>query len=362
MSRTAFTRTTSALVALDAPLTGEWERLHDACAASPFLHPGLVTLWAQAFGAGPVTLATVRRDGELVGALPLLRQGRRLVSAADWHTVETGLLARDAAAAAALAATLARARADRIELSFLDPAGAATVRAAAQTAGYRVEEQLQIASPYLELSGDWTAFQAAQPPRRRRDRERLRRRLGDHGEVSVTFDDGADASTRATMLDTLLELEAQGWKAERGTAIAQRADTTRYYRELAGWAAARGWLRLAELRAGERVVAATLVLQAHGVRYGVKMGYDLSLRRAGPGVLLLEDVVRQAFEERLSRVEFLGGGDKYKRDLASGMRDRIGLRAFAPSVRGRVDHARTVHGPRVARQLRRTLRRREAQI
>lgn len=359
MSGTAFTRSASGLALLDRPLADEWERLHDACAASPFLHPGLVELWAKAFGAGAITLATSRRDGELVAALPLLRQGRQLASAADWHTVETGLLARDEAAAAALAATLPRAHAARIELSFLDGASAATVRAAARTAGYRVHEEVQIASPYLELSGDWEAFQAAQPSRRRRDRGRLRRRLGDHGEVTFHFDDGGDAAARAQRLDALLALEAQGWKAERGTAIAQRADTSRYYRALADWAAARDWLRIAELRVDGRVVASMLVLRAHGVLYGVKMGYDLALRRVGPGVLLLEDVVRQAFAERLARVEFLGGGDKYKRDYASGMRDRIALRAFAPSVRGRFEQMRAVHGPLVAQRLRRTLRRQE---
>lgn len=58
---------------LDA-LVGDWARLYaDATVATPFQHPGWLASWWEVYGVpGALRLVTARREGELVGVLPLM--------------------------------------------------------------------------------------------------------------------------------------------------------------------------------------------------------------------------------------------------------------------------------------------------
>lgn len=335
-------------------LEAEWAALARRRGASPFLHPGYVGAWAEAFGAGPLTLVTARRDGALVAALPLRRDGGRLGSVGDWHIVETGLLAEDDAAAAALARTLFAARARGLTLELLDPASAARLRDAARAAGWRTLEQPMLDSPYLELEGDYEALTASWSSKRRSEHRRLARRLGELGEVR--FDSVREPADVDAAFDQLLALEAQGWKAAGGTAIAQRRETERFYRQVARWAAGEGWLRLDALRLDGRPIAMSLGLEAGGVFYGLKLGYDRALRRHGPAVVMIDEQLRRCFEQGLTRYEMLGDSDDYKRQWCTAAAPRVRLRAFAPSLAGRADHAALAYGRPLARRLRHAAR------
>jgi CelD/BcsL family acetyltransferase involved in cellulose biosynthesis len=94
-------------------------------------------------------------------------------------------------------------------------------------------------------------------------------------------------------------------------------------------------------------------LEAHGVYYGLKMGVDYGLSKHGPGVLLLEDIVRTGFERRLQRIELLGANDKYKRPWTTATHQRVRLLAFAPSLVGSADLALRRYGRPLARRVRR---------
>jgi len=342
----------TALVEIDelpAALHAEWEALAERCEASPFLHPGFVDLWGAVFRPGPLVLATARRDGELVAALPLVREPRRLAAAANWHSVETGLVAHDVAAAAALLAELLAQRPSSVALPLVDDRTGARLREAAARAGYRTAQETMVSSPYLDLDGDWETFQAALPSKRRSELRRLRRRLSEQGELSSEI--VAGAAEGAPALAELAAIEAQGWKGEQGTAIRAQEQTSRFYRELLHWAAEQGWLRMHLLKLDGTTIAGSLGVRAHGVHYGLKMGFDREWGRYGPGVLLIEDVVRDAFEAGLRRVELLGDDDEYKRTWRSGVRERIAVHAFAPTVAGRLDRLAFVKGRQLARRL-----------
>lgn len=331
-----------------ASLVDQWRALAERVRASPFLHPSAVLAWAEAFGAGPLTLATVRRDGDLVAALPLLERRQRLTSAANWHLVETGLLALDEDASLALAASLATAE-RRLSLALLDAQSAARVRRALVATGLRVEAETAVESPYLDVDGDWPTFEKSIPSKRRSDLRRLRRRLEERGEVTVERIERRDGVE--PVLAELIELEAAGWKRERGTAIAQQAESARYYSALADEAAQLGWLRLHVLRLDGRTIAASFGLEAHGVFYGMKLGFDLELRKLAPGRLLLHEVVRDAFEHGLTRVEMLGDDDAYKREWCRASHPRVCLDAFPPTLGGACERALWRYGPPLARRL-----------
>ena len=161
-------------------LAREWESLAERVTASPFLYPGFVLAWQRAFGHGPLYLATARRDGELVAALPLMRRGAVLASPANWHTPQSGVLAEDVDAATALATLISRSHvhaASRWRLWMEPTIGTLALRAATQRAGYRMLERTLMRSPYLDLLGGWAEFEAGMKSSTRKNLRRLRRRF-----------------------------------------------------------------------------------------------------------------------------------------------------------------------------------------
>jgi CelD/BcsL family acetyltransferase involved in cellulose biosynthesis len=331
------TKTSTALTALDddPDVVVAWEQLADRIEASPFRYPGFVQTWFAAFGKGRLELATVHRDGRLVAALPLVRENDRLSTPANWHTPHIGMLAEDGAAGAALAASVLATRAQRLTLRFLGAADCATFVEAARGAHYHTYERTLLRSPYIDVASGWEAFQQALGSSTQKAMRRRRRRLAELGAVTLEGYDGRPGSELDTRYAELVELEALGWKGEQGTAIVSQPETLRFYRDVAGWAAARGWLRIHVLRLDGRPIAAALGLRAHGVHASLKIGHDPQHQQLGPGVMLMHDVIREAFEAQMRTVELLGDEDALKRSWTPLVREWCTLEAFSPAFAGR---------------------------
>ena len=277
-----------------ADLASEWDELADRAGATPFLRPSWIEPWWNAFGSGRLEVLTARRDGQLVGLLPLERRRGSLSSTTNVHTPEFEILAADAGALEALAAALQAVGARRSSLAFVDPVGstAEVVRAAAALAGRRVATFPIHESPYLDLDGDWGAFQKHLPSKFTSDLRRRRRRLEEVGETTVEIRDGRDDLPK--LLEEGFRLESSGWKARAGTAIASHENTRRLYTSFAEATAARGSLRLAFLRVDGRAVAFQLALEDAGSWYLVKGGYDPDWHRFAPGRQLVFGMLEHA--------------------------------------------------------------------
>jgi CelD/BcsL family acetyltransferase involved in cellulose biosynthesis len=361
------TETALRAVGDDCELALAWEELADRLHASPFRYPGFVRAWHEAFGsgAGRLLLATVWRDGRLAAALPLVQRASRLATPANWHTPHVGLLAEDADAAATLARSLFADGARRLGLRFLGATDCEAIAAAAHAAGWRTHERTLLRSPYIDLSGGWEGFEQALGSSANKAMRRRRRRLAELGEVTLEAADGSAALD--DRYGELVRLEGMGWKGEQGTAIGSQPETLRFYRDVAGWAAQRGWLRIHVLRLDGTPIAAAFGLRAHGVHASMKIGHDPAHQKLAPGVMLMHDVIREACEEGLRTVELLGDEDPLKRSWTSLCREWRSLDAFAPTPGGRAEWAaftarRALRGARgrSARRLRH-LRKRQPQ-
>lgn len=333
-------------------LSEEWDALADRSGAPPWVRPGWIRPWHEAFGTGTQDLIALRRDdGTLAALAPLQRKGRSLLAPANWDTPEFGLLAEDDDARSELVDALLDARPRRLQLSFLPPEGGGLkeVRAAAVARRYRLLQRVVESSPYIELDGGWESFLAGRERVFVKELVRRRRRLGEQGEITFELLDGRER------LDELLAegfaIEASGWKGENGTAIVSTPATLAFYTAVARWAAGRGWLRLGCLRLDGALIAFELNLEEGGRWYSLKGGYDESFRRFGPGQLISEDIIRTCFERGLRSFEFLGNDDAYKLDWTSTSRDRILVQAFSPSLPGIVDHCAYAVGRPLAKRL-----------
>jgi CelD/BcsL family acetyltransferase involved in cellulose biosynthesis len=335
----------------------DWDSLADRVAASPFLRAGWIQAWARAFAGGRVEAITAEREGAVVGFLPFLRGRRRIASPANYHSPEFGILAVDAEATGAVAREAFALGAGTVVVSFVDASstGAHALRAAATAGGYAVAERVRLSSPYVDIHGDWQEFERRLSPNLRGDVKRRRRRAEETGTLSVDVEDGSQRL--AELLDDGFAVEGSGWKDAEGTAIRSQPNTLRFYREVAEWAAARGWLRLAFLRLDGRTIAFHYDLEADGVLYHLKGGFDTRYERMSPGKVLHYELLARCFAAGSRRYEFLGGAERYKLQFARGTRDLVEIRAFAPGLGGRVEHAVYAYGRPLARRVRDRVRR-----
>ena len=332
-------------------LSPEWEGLAERLQAPPFLRPGWIAAWWRAFGRGRLEIRSERRpeDGGLAALLPVSREGGVCASPTNWRSPEFGLLAESSAAARRLCAALLGERSRRVSLAFIPPDQADLVRAEAVARGQRVIQRTLQRSPFVPIAGDWESYRGRLSKGFRDDLERTRRRLGERGEVTFEI---ASASGYAELLEEGLAVEASGWKGARGTAIRSSPQDRLFYTEVARWAAARGWLRLAFLRLDGRALAFDFCLEHAGVHYLIKTGYDAAFRELGPGRLLREEMLARAFRERLRSYELLGAAEPWKLRWTSATRARELVQAFRPSPLGLLDWSLFQHGRPLAKRIR----------
>lgn len=342
-----------------APVADEWNALADRLGAPPFVRPGWFVAWWQAFGSGRPLVLTASHGERLAGVLVLRRRAGAVVSPTNVHTPGFGIVAEDDGASALVVSAAMAHAPHALGLDYLDGAArdVKILERAAAAGGRAILRRTIQRSPYVELDREYGEARLV-TRKQASNLRRLQRRLDALGRIDVHVADGRERL--GALLQDGYRLESSGWKASRGTAIVSRRDTSRFYTALARWAAQQGTLRLAFLRLDGRPIAFEFGLQDASAYYFLKGGYDPAYRRWAPGRLLARAMIARAADEGLSRFEFLGANDPWKRTWAHEHRDRLLVHMFAPTVPGRVgrlvDTAVLVHGKPLARRIRARLR------
>jgi CelD/BcsL family acetyltransferase involved in cellulose biosynthesis len=313
----------------------KWDALADSVEAPPFLRPGWIAAWLRAFGDGELEVLECQREGELAAVLPMVRRRGRLCSPVNWHTPMFGPLAIDRQAREEVVARLFECSPSVVDLNLLD-GDEVELGSIARLA--RETDRLTVArsvarSPYLRLEADFPEYERSLSRNRRKGLRRSRRRLEEEGTVRFEVHDGR--TDLEELLAEVFAVEAAGWKGQRRTAIASQPQTLRFYTDVARWAAARGWLRIALLRLDGRPIACDFALEQGGAWFTLKAGYDEEFRSFGPGALLLADEVAYCCEQPgLSRIELLGQNDAFKSSWTTQSSPRTRIQAFDRRLAG----------------------------
>lgn len=321
------------LVPLDNATESAWRELASEVEAAPFLHPGWVKAWYDAFGRGRLELFTRHEGGALAAALPVAISRFAARSPTNWHTPEFGVVARSADARDALLDEVMTTGPSLVDLSFLEPATMRAARDAAGAAGRSMITWTQQESPYLPIVSDWHGYLETRDRRWLRKLGRRRERLEDAGRVGIELHEGTADLDR--LLEEGFRVEGSGWKGERGTSVLSSPSTRQFYWSVARWAAERGWLRLAFLRLDGRVAAFNFGLEANRRYYSIKSGMDESFRQLAPGMLLRYEMIKRSFDTGLQSYEMLGGDEPWKRDWTDDKRPRLRAMSFDRSLAGR---------------------------
>ncbi len=299
-----------ALTPLAAISIDRWRALADR-AAEPngfYLPDWALAIDASARGRSGVSAlaawsdASAAEPARLIGLMPAISLWRAtriplpaLVSADPYGTLCTPLLDREIAGeAAALLMSQAReagAHALILRDVALDGAVMKSFTEVLARDGMRPRLLQSHQRACLEASSDaGELLRDALGAKKLKELRRQRHRLAEHGEVSFAVAQSPDDVARA--LEIFLGLEASGWKAERGTALAQDDGDASFIRHAAAGLAESSQCEIAVLRAGTMAVAAAIVLRHQDRAFYFKLGVNERFAKFSPGVQLTLDVTR----------------------------------------------------------------------
>jgi CelD/BcsL family acetyltransferase involved in cellulose biosynthesis len=289
---------------VDAALAARWRELADgALEPNPYAHPDFVLPAGRRLpGGAEVGMLFAESRGELRFALPVARirrlRGLPVHAAGTWlHPycfLGTPLLspADPEASWAQALDTLAGTAPFGVLGAFGSDGEVAAALAGVLATRRRRETRLRGWDRPVLHAVDGAAGALTMSSSRRRDLRRRRRQLGEvlggTPEYVVHTAPGPDLD-RA--VDGFLATERSGWKGHDGGAMACHPGHDEFFREMCRRFAAAGNLRLRSLGVGPRVAAYECSLAAGRWLFGFKMTYDEELRRYGPGVALVADVM-----------------------------------------------------------------------
>jgi CelD/BcsL family acetyltransferase involved in cellulose biosynthesis len=340
-----------------AGLAEQWDALvRSRARPSPFLlHAWLVEWWRLYGDGGELAVHVAFRNGRLVAALPLCvrtRHGLRVLSFIGDDAALADLLVSDdegPEVAVLLAERAASAAHDFAEFSGL-PADSRLV-AALGSSGLRLIERAE--APVLDLSAGWDAVYHSKLTSKKRSHHRRRRRqLAELGRVDVEV-----ARTRAELeeaLEEAFELHLLRWRGRPDGSGFGSPVGKRFQHAVVEALAPLDVPRIVTLKIDGRPIAFHYYLSLEGRMYVHRIAFDPAFGRFSPGLINTLDAIEIAAAEGVTRVEFLGGAERYKVELADHLEPLYQGFGLAGSLKGKAAVAGRVGGIRVRKRLKRS--------
>jgi CelD/BcsL family acetyltransferase involved in cellulose biosynthesis len=171
------------------------------------------------------------------------------------------------------------------------------------------------AAPYLDLASakSFADYEQRYSPRARRNRRRLARRLDEQGKIKFERHKGG-AEARALAVKAL-ELKS-AWLKDRGLVSHAIADErmARFFADAAEGATHSTNCIVAALTSDSEPAALEVSFTCKGRLAMHVIVFNLKYEKAGAGVLLLEQSIRDGYDDGLQVYDMLAPGDNYKLD------------------------------------------------
>lgn len=352
MSAPAFERLS--LAAFEAAAS-EWDPLVRAMPRpSPWLLHAWLFEWWRHFGAGAqLEVHAARRDGALVAALPLFVRRRRGVRVGEFIGAHESPLAdlllapgEPAETGTALASRLAPG--DAVDLFGL-PADSRL----ASAVGGRLRVVPRVEAPVLDLADGWEAVYAGKTSGKRRNLHRRRRKqLGELGAVQV--DVAREPDELESALEDAFRLHELRWQGRPDLSTFGSPQGQKFHRAALHALAPLDVPRIVTLRVDGRAVAFHYFFVLERTMYVHRLAFDPELGRYSPGLLNTLDALEAAAAEGVQRVEFLGGTERYKLELADRFEPLHQGLGLARGLRGRAYVAARLAALAARRRLKRS--------
>jgi CelD/BcsL family acetyltransferase involved in cellulose biosynthesis len=296
-----------------------WDRLVLAAARpSPFLLHDWVSAWWRHFGAGAtLAVVTATRDSQLVGVAPMyIRRHRGLKVCRFLGAHESAL--GDLLVAGDDDGSIGRALLDRLsqlQFDYLDVFGPpldGVLPRLAPDAGMTVVQRVD--APVLRMPDGWEAAYASLGNKKRNLHRRRSRQLAELGAVSWTM--ARTPEEMSSALDHAFEIHARRWQGRPDGSTFGLTDGQHFHREAGRALAERDAVRILTLCIDGRPIAFHYWFVLRTTMYVHRLAFDPEFAHFSPGVVTLLHAIAIASSEGVRRVEFLGGNERYKVELA----------------------------------------------
>ncbi len=302
-------------------LAAEWRQLCDASDAPlPFTRPEWVGAYFRSNDkARRFLILTVRIDGKLIAVLPFIDRKRRishipanvLRGPSDFDLWPMDMLVSDESVQRIVALEFWGLIRDMKEWDIVElpniPAGGASEEflKAAAGEGFPSHRWEYMQSPCICLedrAGTEDPSDVAASAHLRKNIRNTLRKVEKEGGIEVRRSERFDP----VLLRWLNDLEASGWKGERGSTIFLREKDRRFWHEVSAAAQKFGYLAMYSMEWKGRVIAVSLCFEYKKRIFGVKMGWDQALRSFSPGHLLLRGILKDCLGNGITRVHLMG--------------------------------------------------------
>lgn len=296
---------------------------------NPRARAHLVALWIDRFSPNETFQAlAVEQDGKLVAALPLVGS-RRLkgllkVGALPFNAwAGNGELLLDPACEIDAVLDLLVSAFKSLPWAFLWLDSVAIKRshwqaftAAMNRAGNPTEFRLEHDAALVEIGDDWQAYEATWSRKRRQNRRRQLRQLEEAGKTELKISYPPPCQIDKLMLEGF-EVEDRSWKGTEGTSVLKTPGMLDFYCREATQLAEWGQLELVFLEHQDKPIAFDYGLNAKGVHYTPKVGYDQAYEKFSPGQLLVMLLLQRLYDSQRQQLDFLGVPDPWKLSWAT---------------------------------------------
>jgi CelD/BcsL family acetyltransferase involved in cellulose biosynthesis len=302
-----------------AQLNTAWDTLVEGMPRpSPYLFSAWVLAWlAEAAFASDPYVVVAERAGELVGFAPfaLRRVGRtRVAMFAGAHESALG----DIVLAQGEPPETARMLLGELpgsDMQALDVFGLPGDSVLAGAAGSRLRVVQRVESPVTEMPSGWDEAYTRHTSSNRRNQDRRReRQLGELGHLEASLATTGEAVLRD--LPDVFALHHMRWQGRPDGSTFGLEEGQRFQRVALPQLADEGRFAMLTLRLAGRPIAFHNWFVAGSSIYLHRNAFDPGLARYGPGLVALRRSLAAASELGARRVEYLGGAEQFKRDLA----------------------------------------------
>lgn len=165
-------------------------------------------------------------------------------------------------------------------------------------------------APSITIKSSWEEFERGISASRRSSLRRARRHAEKLGSVDfqILAPELCDVDR---CLEEFFRVEAASWKERNGTSMKSIEELRHFFLLYARAAARKGILRTSYMRINGKAVAAQLAVEFAESFWTFKIGYDETFAHCSPGILLMHEAIRYAFERQLKSFEFLGNDEPW---------------------------------------------------
>jgi CelD/BcsL family acetyltransferase involved in cellulose biosynthesis len=297
--------------------------------------------WRHYSSAHELEVHVATRDGRLAGALPLCverRAGLRRLRFLGGPQAVLGdiLLAPGETPAGAGRALIdqlkRRARHDVVDVYGIP--GDSVLERSARGEELAVIERIE--APVLDVQGSWDeTYRAKTSSKTRNTHKRRRRQLGELGALTTRI--ARTPEEIAAALDDAVRLHRLRWEGRPDGSDFGSARGAAFQRDALLTLAEEDLPRLALLELDGRAIAFHAYFLFAETMYVHRLAFDPvpTLARFSPGLVNTLDALDAGIGEGVKRVEFLGGAERYKRDLADRYEPLFAGLGIPGTLRGR---------------------------